>query len=277
MGEGERAEGWRNALSKGVESFERKLWNGEYYSLWVDGDLRDECCMTDQVDGEWFTSLVGLGTALPRERVRRALSAVMRHNFSAEAGLVNASYPEGKERRFCTWQNSQAMAPWTGIEYAIASMMLDFGMVAEGDAVVRAVHERHVRQGRFWRHIECGEHYYRAMSSWALMLGATGFKPDAPKGRLTLAPPVRQERMRAPWVSSTAWGAFEDRPSRLEIACRSGEMRLRELVVNARDRKGEVALSGESITCDASSERRRMRLALSGEAVLREGGVLVVS
>ena len=43
------ADGWREALRKGAASFDRLLWNGEYYSLWVDGPRRDECCMSDQL------------------------------------------------------------------------------------------------------------------------------------------------------------------------------------------------------------------------------------
>ena len=67
----------RDARRGPLPSFDRKLWNGEYYSLWVDGNERDECCMTDQIDGEWFTELIGLGHTLPADRIRAALRAIM--------------------------------------------------------------------------------------------------------------------------------------------------------------------------------------------------------
>ncbi|MHC5053666.1 MAG: GH116 family glycosyl hydrolase, partial [Planctomycetota bacterium] len=115
MGEDVLAAQWRSTLEKGRKAFDAKLWNGEYYSLWVDGDRRDECCMTDQIDGEWFTELIGLGHTLPKERIRAALAAVMKHNFNPEDGLVNATYPPDRRPVIHTFRNMQAMAPWTGI------------------------------------------------------------------------------------------------------------------------------------------------------------------
>jgi uncharacterized protein (DUF608 family) len=223
---------WRRTLRKAVASFERKLWNGEYYSLWVDGKERDECCMTDQIDGEWFTSLIGLGRCLPRERIVAALKAVMRYNFNPEDGLRNATYPPKARPRMSTYRNVQAMAPWTGIEYAIGSMMFDFGLVAEGWAVVRNIHDRYLRAGRYWNHVECGDHYYRAMSSWAVLLGVTGFKIDVPRGRLTVAPAIAGPDVRAPWVSATAWGTFRRTPEAFALFCLAGTMALRELRVD---------------------------------------------
>ena len=64
LGENAQAEEWRATLKKAVSAFESKLWNGEYYSLWVDGAQRDESCMTDQLSGLWFANLMGVGHAL---------------------------------------------------------------------------------------------------------------------------------------------------------------------------------------------------------------------
>jgi len=275
LGETGRAKEWRDILAAGVESFERKLWNGEYYSLWVDGDERDECCMTDQIDGEWFTQLVGLGHTLPAERIKAALRAVVRHNFLAEDGLINAHYPPGARPTLYTWHNLQADAPWTGIEYAIASMMFDFGLAKEAVAVVKNVHERYYRAGRFWNHVECGDHYYRAMSAWAVLLGATGFKIDVPSGTLVIAPAVRRAAVRAPWVSSSGWGSFSRKKGRFEMTCRAGSVAFKALRLDVagassvlvNDRKRAVAVS----EMDGLTEFK-LRAALT----LKAGDVLTV-
>ena len=75
LGEEKLEAEWRATHAKAAEAFDRKLWNGEYYSLWVDGDRRDECCMLDQLSGEGFGNLVGIGTSLPRERILAVLRA----------------------------------------------------------------------------------------------------------------------------------------------------------------------------------------------------------
>ena len=73
------------------------------------------------------------------------------------------------------------MATWTGIEYAMASMMMEYGMAPEARQILSAVQDRYLRAGQPWSHVECGAHYYRAMSSWAVLLSASGFKVDVPQ------------------------------------------------------------------------------------------------
>ena len=276
LGQTRQAARWRALLKKAVPNFDRKLWNGEYYSLWVDGQRRDECCMTDQIDGEWFTQLIGLGHCLPRERIQAALRAVVKHNYRPEEGLINAGYPPGRKPVLSTYRNVQAMAPWTGIEYAIGSMLMDFGLPAEGTAVVRNIDRRHTRAGRFWNHVECGDHYYRAMCSWAVLLAATGFKLDVPAQRLTLAPPLAMAELVAPWVSTTGWGAFRQTEGSLNIECRAGKLSFRELHTSLRAGKLTARLNDRALPCSCGPSQRGTAVKLRRPVVLMAGDVLVV-
>src|SRR5262249_3275307 len=117
----------------GRARLDERLWNGEYYeqhllppaepaeglglgtqSLQASCDLRCQYgagCLSDQLLGQWFAHVVGLGHVLPDAHVRGALSAVHRHNFRAdlgehancqrvyglndEAGLLLCSWPHG--------------------------------------------------------------------------------------------------------------------------------------------------------------------------------------
>jgi len=254
LGETKRAAAWRRIVRKGATAFERKLWNGEYYSLWVDGAERDECCMTDQLSGEWFIHLIGLDSVLPRERILASLRAVMKYNYTDEGGLMNANYPPGAAPRLATYRNCQQLAPWTGIEYAIGAMMIDFGMQGQGERIVRNIHARYMRAGRFWNHVECGDHYYRAMSSWALLQAATGFKLDVPRGRLTFNPPGGAPELRAPWVSPTGYGSVEYTPGRLVLDCESGGIAFRELCLRADITDPAVRLAGAEISARRGRE-----------------------
>jgi uncharacterized protein (DUF608 family) len=276
LGHAAQAGRWRQALKKGIAAFETKLWNGRYYSLWVNGAKRDECCMTDQIDGEWFTSLVGLGHCLPRGRILAALRAIVRHNFRPEEGLINAGYPPGRKPRFQAFHNLQAMAPWTGIEYAMASMLLDFGMVAEGLAVVRNIDERYRRAGRSWNHVECGNHYYRAMSSWALLWAATGFKVDLPRQSVRFAPVVGGTAFRAPWVAPSGWGRFVQTPARFEARCESGTLRFRHLRLNLERRPRAAALNGRALPARVTLRDAEFVTSFPRDVRLRAGDCLVV-
>jgi hypothetical protein len=166
----------------------------------------------------------------------------------------------------------QASSPWTGIEYAIASMMLDFGLVAEGSRVVRNIHERYRRAGRFWRHIECGEHYYRAMSSWAVLLAATGFKIDVPRGELTVAPVVGGGTFRAPWVASSGWGRIDRTARRFALSCESGKLRFRRLRLRFAASGASGRRAGVTITRRGDWTTLEFRRAVA----LGEGDTLVI-
>ena len=275
-GDSATAAQWRDLHGRGAATFDTKLWNGEYYSLWVDGARRDECCMSDQLSGEWYTQLMGLGQSLPRERVVAALRAVVRHNFTPEQGLINASYPAGAAVRFPTFENPQASGNWTGIEYAFASMLMEFGLVEDGVRLVRAVQDRYARAGRVWNHVECGDHYYRAMCSWTTLLAATGFKLDVPRRELTVAPVIVGREITAPFVSATAWGEFTQGGRRFELRCRSGAMTFQRLRLNLRG--GLTArLNGRRMACTASDDHGYRVLDFGAPVSLERGGSLAVS
>jgi uncharacterized protein (DUF608 family) len=91
--ESDAARRWSDLLTKASSSFDRMLFNGDYYSLWVDGNTRDELCMTDQISGEWFTHLIGLPTTISSDCLNQSIDSIFKHNFNPEFGLHNATAP----------------------------------------------------------------------------------------------------------------------------------------------------------------------------------------
>jgi uncharacterized protein (DUF608 family) len=279
LGHAEQAAAWRKTLALALASFERRLWNGEYYSLWVDGEKRDEGCMSDQLNGEWFTRLIGLGNLLPEERVRAVLKAVVKYNFSFEGGLINASYPPGAQLRMFTHQNMQAVVAWTGIEYLMASMLFDYGLPLEAHRVVFSVHERYLRAGLVWNHQECGEHYYRAMSSWAVLLAATGFKIDVPRRTLSIVPAVTPAlagfEVRAPWFSATAYGRFRQAGGRFELKCVAGSLVFKTLRLGL-GQAARPTLNGAPLAATSAAEEKLTAWTFAEPVTMKAGDVLVV-
>src|SRR5205823_782516 len=109
------------------------------------------------------------------ENLGYAIDSVFKYNFNPEFGLHNATAPK-RGQGLLTVTNLQAGGVWSGIEFAFASFLMDHGRYAQGAQIVEAVHRRYLRAGQPWNHVECGGHYSRAMSSWATLLAATGFK-----------------------------------------------------------------------------------------------------
>ena len=268
---------WQDLYEKGVANFDNKLWNGQYYSLWVDEDERDECCLIDQIDGEWFTNLIGLGHFLPETRILQVLTNIHKFNFKEEDGLIMASYPPGKKLKFYSYRNFQSVSPFTGIEYTVASMMLEFGLVKQAEEIIDNIYRRYVRVGRIWNHQECGEHYYRAMNSWSILLSATGFKLDVPNGKLTIAPIDHQGQFHAPWFSSTGWGQFSYEDTRFELTCRSGSVCFITLCLKASTANMQVSIDDKPVTHSLVKNGAIVELHFEEEINLMKGQTLVIT
>lgn len=201
---------WKNILDKGMESFNNKMWNGEYYVLWKDMNTgeADECCMTAQLSGQWYLGFLGLDPVVSDEKRLKVLKSIYEYNFSKENGLINASTPKGRKTSLKTFWNLQAANPWSGVEYAIASMMINEGMVNEAIEIINNVYDRYVRCGRIWNHFECGEHYYRAMSSWTILDAMQGLTWNAVKGEIKFNPMINRKDFRSVFVLPGSWGIF---------------------------------------------------------------------
>jgi uncharacterized protein (DUF608 family) len=267
------AQKWQDLLAKGRTAFDQKLWNGEYYSLWVDQNRRDECCMTDQMSGEWYLKILGLPAALSEDRIVSVLKTIYKYNFNSENGLWNATYPPGKSKLFPAYFNAQQTAPWTGIEYAIGSMMIDYGLWAEGMEIVKNIYDRHVNAGRRWNHVECGDHYYRAMSSWAVLWAVTGFKLDQPNARLSLRPPSSSLPLQAPWVTPTGYGSFRLTAIGLEFICRSGMVSFEHLGLKLETKPSKITVNTTPISFTVTGTAPEIEIHLKTPLVLKAGDI----
>lgn len=256
----EDAKRWAALLTKASASFDALLFNGEYYSLWVDGKTRDELCMTDQVCGEWFSHLIGLETTISEKNFKQSVASIIKYNFNPEFGLHNATAPKGGAGLLAL-TNVQAGGLWSGIEFAFASFLMDHGRYADGVKIVEATHRRYMRAGRPWNHVECGGHYSRAMSSWATMLAASGFKPDVAQQTLAIVPGAPGD-FHAPWVMATGFGTISRAGKAISIHCAQGTLAVRTLKLSmaaSGARAGGKALaakatrSGEGVTLEFAS------------------------
>lgn len=98
MGDQALSQQWRETLKKGQQSYEEKLWTGEFYRTYNDPATgrRNDSCFSAQLSGIWCTRVLGLEDALPVERVAKALETVARLNIPASPfGMVDAVYPDG--------------------------------------------------------------------------------------------------------------------------------------------------------------------------------------
>jgi hypothetical protein len=327
VGEREAADTYSRLFESGRGRLE-ELWNGEFYMQripavesiqpsaaspnepWhapavVDGQVRyqyGEGCLSDQLLGEWFATVAGLGPLLAPDRVRATLGSIYRHNFKHDffehpnAQRLYALEDE-KGLLLCTWPKGGRPAlpfpyadeVWTGIEYQVAAHLIYAGHVAEGVALVRAVRDRYDgRRRNPWNEVECGSHYARALSSWSLVLALCGFSFSAPEARLGFAPRINARDFRCFFTAGSGWGVFRqrlesERAFEVRLDLHYGELRLRRLELRNEAAWTGAAISsikGPGLTPDAvtvRADRETLGVDLGQEILLGERQTLALT
>ena len=270
------AESWRELARRGGGTLEERLWNGEYYDLWAEGARRDTSCMTDQLDGALFARAIGLEPVLPEDRVRSVLDAVWRYNYSEENGLVNVSCPPGKRATLHTFRNCQGLANWSGIEYLMAAFFIMEGCYDRGLRLVEQVWDRHLRLGQVWNHAECGDHYYRPLSSWWLLQALSGASVRGAEGLLLLSGGACEGPFRCPWFASSGYGVLDGGPGYRKLTCLYGRTELRGAAWTGGPEVLQARLNGALLPAKVCPDGSRARIAFDA-VTLEEGSVLEIS
>ena len=269
MREEKLADHWREILAKGKESF-KKLWNGEYFSLWVDGEERDECLMSGQLDAAWYCKVMGIPGYVEDEYISKVLNQVWKHNYTEESGLINASYPEGKKPTLYTYGNVQVESNWSGIELALSGMYLEMGEFQRARAIAANVDRRYVQAGRIFNHEECGGHYYRPLAAWTLMLSLSGFRYEREKAAVTIAP--KQETLTAPWFTPYGYGVLKVTKDRVELSVLDGNIEVKKLQVWQSCRPERLTAGG----VETAFEREENSIRPAESITLNSGEALVL-
>lgn len=171
---------------RGLESYEAKLWNGEYYRLWNDpaNDRISEVSLGNQLMVQWCVKVTGLPDVLQEDRVQSALRAVERLNVAATPyGLVNGVTPEG-ERFDAGYQsafegNDHAKQTFVGEGLCAAMTQMYHGRTEIGQAIAQRIYEAIAITSRSPWNQRCifdsatglpiwGDDYYSNMAVWAL-------------------------------------------------------------------------------------------------------------
>ena len=310
MGDTEASQRWRTVREAGMKNQNEQLWNGAYY-IQVPGSepARDynTGCHADQLLGQWWAHMLGLGYLYPSDRVKAALQSIVKHNLRTNfAGFVQSPrryvLDEEGGLLMCTWPQGGRPQPfilyadevWTGIEYATAGALIYEGLIDEARTIVRTARSRYdgrLREdvnsgpgGNPFNELECGKFYARALSSWSLLIACQGLLLDGPKGVLGFRPKWQPEDHRSFFTAPGAWGLFvQQRSARRQserIEVRYGQLTLRELVFELPDTEPAAAtlqVGERPLAATLHRDGPEVRLLLEQQLDLREGDVLEVT
>jgi uncharacterized protein (DUF608 family) len=296
----------RAIYESGVKLTRGRLWNGEYFIQDVDLARHPHHqygpgCLSDQVFGQGWAHQLELGYLYPADMVVSALKAVWKYNWAPDIGPYNEAHnpfrwfiTPGLAGLFtCTWPLSEYLPEgtaykdevWSGIEYQVAGHMIAEGMVTEGLAICRAIHDRY-QPSLFnpYNEIECGDHYARAMASWSVLLALAGYKYHGPHGRLGFAPRISPENFKSAFTAAEGWGTFEqtreDQQQAERIAVHWGRLRICELSFavspDAKCASAVVTHKGQPLSAEFFQSGEEVTVALSEPVILQQGESLQI-
>lgn len=227
LGDDDRAQRYAGQFALASQRVDEMLWGGEYYVQRLD-DINEHRyqyglgCLSDQVLGQYMAHVAGLGYVLPQAHVKQAIHSVFLYNFrleltahanvqrafalNDEAGLLLCSWPHGGRPRFPFVYSDEV---WTGMEYQVAASLIFEGFVDEGLTIVSAARARHdgIRRNPF-NEVECGNHYARAMSAWAVLIALSGHTCDMTRGEQHFAPRINEKDFQCFFSNGRQWGVY---------------------------------------------------------------------
>ena len=259
LGEGENAREYLKIFENGRKLLAEELFNGEYliqkYDRGKDYKYQyGDGCLSDQLLGQWLADTIELGDLIPGEYIEKTLESIFKYNWRddlSEHSNCQRTYALNDEKGLllCTWpRDNREKFPfpysdevWTGIEYQVASHLIYRGFLKEGLAMVKGL------RGRFdglrrnpWDEPECGHHYARAMSSWALLLALSGYQYDGRISFIGFSPKLSTSRFRSFFSTATGWGIFSqdiaDNSCKFNISSLYGNIRIRLIKLDIPER-----------------------------------------
>ncbi len=247
MGDTKTADRFHAIFLKGQENLVKRCWNGEYFQqdlpnyMNMDGEVGPGC-MCDQLIGQWWAHQLGLGYILPKEKVQSALRSIFKYNWlpditgfhqsprvfcaDGDKGMLIACWPKGGRPASVMRYSDEV---WTGTEYQVAGHMIYEGMLNEAYAIIKGARDRYdgipkPPIGRNpWNEIECGGHYARAMSSWSILTGISGYEYDGTTKSLRFTPRITPENFKSFFAGPEGWGSLEQQRKSASMQTTGGQ------------------------------------------------------
>ena len=183
LGETDSADQYHALFLKAQKTYVDKLWNGKYFRYDMESDYRD-AIQADQLAGQWYANMTGLGDLVPKDMQLSALKDIYANNVmkfgNGEMGAANGMNANGTIMR----GNEQGEEVWVGTTFGLAALMFGDGLKDEAFHTARGLyHVIYESKGYWFRTPEAWDDtgnfrasmYMRPAAAWAIeMAGPPG-------------------------------------------------------------------------------------------------------
>jgi non-lysosomal glucosylceramidase len=130
LGEAGAASQYHALFLRAQKTYIDRLWNGEYFRYDMESGDRD-AIQADQLAGQWYANMTGLGDLVPTAMQKSALKKIYRNNVmkfgKGEMGAANGMNADGSIMR----GNEQGEEVWVGTSGGLAALLLSVGLKDE--------------------------------------------------------------------------------------------------------------------------------------------------
>jgi non-lysosomal glucosylceramidase len=188
---------YNELFAKGQKSYIAKLWNGKYFRYDTESEYKDNI-QADQLAGQWYADMTGLGDIVPREMRSKALMAIYDNNVmkfaKGEMGAVNGVTADGA----LITTNEQVQEVWTGTTLGLAGFMLGEGMKTEAFQTAWGIYHTNYETKGYW---------FRTPEAWDITgnyRASMYMRPAAIWAMEMTQPPQKSAKNAAPNASKSA-------------------------------------------------------------------------
>jgi len=216
LGDTQATAKYHELFAKGQKSFIAKLWNGSYFRYDTGSEYKDNI-QADQLAGQWYADVTGLGDIVPKEMRAKSLKAIYENNVmkfaKGEMGAVNGIASDGT----IITTNEQVQEVWTGTTLALAGFMLGEGMKEEAF---------HTAWGIYHVSYETKGYWFRTPEAWDISgnyRASMYMRPAAIWSMEMTSPPRASGRQRAAQNTKAQGGRAEK--SAASVGAQQGDHR----------------------------------------------------
>jgi non-lysosomal glucosylceramidase len=167
---------------KAQKTYIDKLWNGEYFRYDTESANKD-AIQTDQLAGQWYAHMLGLGDLVPRDMQRSALKKIFDFNVmkfgNGEMGAANGMSQDGS-----ILDNEQGKEVWAGTTLGYAALLKSEGMPDESYKTVWGLYHVIYESKGYW---------FRTPEAWDITgnFRASMYMRPAGIWAMEMTPPVK--------------------------------------------------------------------------------------
>jgi non-lysosomal glucosylceramidase len=175
LGDMKSAAEYHALFLKGQKTYIAQLWNGEYFRYDTTSESRDDI-QADQLAGQWYANLTGLGEIIPQSMQLSAMKKIFEFNVmkfgDGKMGAANGMAADGT-----ILTNAEAKEVWVGTTESFAALLMSEGLKDEAWKTTWGLyHVIYETKGYWFRTPEAWDvtgdfragMYMRPMTIWAL-------------------------------------------------------------------------------------------------------------